>query len=192
MDESWVALLTIALGGTGVVGIVGLWIQNSRTTRLRHSVREAQAIVQVGGLSGNAEPALRAAATLDAYRLAAITLVPWRLGRADWVVIALTPLVVWGLSAIAIAVSRDLAGMLAPTSGITWFGISLGIAFIAGVLTSKNRLIQKDRRVLVAQMLDGAPIHIEVRGRDIEVFVPPTARAARSRAHQPARTQGDR
>lgn len=148
MDESWVALLTIALGGTGVVGIVGLWIQNSRATRLRHSVREAQAIVQVGGLSGNAEPALRTAATLDAYRLAAISLVPWRLGRGDWVVIALTPLVVWGTSAIAVAVSRDLAGMLAPTSQITWFAISLGIAFIAGVLTSKNRLIQKDRREL--------------------------------------------
>ncbi|NYF18547.1 hypothetical protein HDC37_003412 [Microbacterium sp. AK009] len=172
MDENLVGLLTIAIGGTGIVGIVGLIIQNSRATRLRHAVREAQAIVQTGGLSGNAEPAMRTAATLDAYRLAAISLIPWRLGPVDWVVIALTPFFVWGISEIAIAFSRDLAGLLAPTLEITWFAISLGIAFIAGVLTSKNRSIQKDRAQLVGQMLDGQTIEIEVRGRAIELSVP--------------------
>lgn len=171
MDESLVGLLTIAIGGTGVVGIVGLWIQNSRTTRLRHSVREAQAIVQAGGLSGNAEPALRTAATLDAYRLAAISLVPWRLGRADWLVIALTPLAVWGAASFATAISHDLAGMLAPTQEISWFAIAMGIAFIAGVLTSKNRSIQKGRSRLVGQLLDGATVHIELRGRTIQLLV---------------------
>ncbi|SDG32305.1 hypothetical protein SAMN04488590_0598 [Microbacterium sp. 77mftsu3.1] len=74
--------------------------------------------------------------------------------------------------AIAIAVFRDLSGLLTPTSEIAWFAISFGTAFVAGVPTSKNRLIQEERKQLVATMLDGALVHIGVRGRAMEVCVP--------------------
>ncbi|MEI3848624.1 MULTISPECIES: hypothetical protein [unclassified Microbacterium] len=152
-DIPWIALIAAVVGSSGLIGGLTLMVQHSRAARLRRSVRESLELSSAFSDGERPRHALHAAASLDAYRLAAMSLMQIG-GRAMsmfiWLLIGLALALVvmgWGLA--------RLAG-----GGVTTFGlpmwillIAYGLAYALGLAFVLDQAIRRRRDRMVERLM---------------------------------------
>lgn len=152
-DIPWIALIAAVVGSSGLVGGLTLMVQHSRAARLRRSVRESLELSSAFGEGERPRHALHAAASLDAYRLAAMSLMQIG-GRAMsmfiWLLIGLALALVvmgWGLA--------SLVGDGATTFGLPmWILlIAYGLAYALALAFVLDQAIRRRRDRMVERLM---------------------------------------
>jgi hypothetical protein len=168
-DVPWIALIAAFVGSSGIIGGLTLAVQHSRASRLRRSIREALELADAFGDQMRPRHALTAAATMDAYRLASMSLMGLRSRAVSRMVILIVALMV-ALVFAGFAFDRLLS---ATTFGMpTWLLLTIyGAFYVVALVWMLDSTLRRRRDTLVERFMasgEFAVVYEDGRSRIVE------------------------
>lgn len=157
MDPQIVAIIVAVIGSSGIVGALTLAIQHSRAVRLRRSIREALDLATALENETRAAGALRTAAKLDAYRLAAMSLVQWGGFMVTYVLLVIASMLFIAFVGRSLVYDADALW----TGPFYWSAYWL--ALIAAYVAAADALLRMRRDQLVKRLTEPGSIRVTVK-----------------------------
>lgn len=150
MDPQLIALIVAFVGSSGIVGALTLAVQHSRAVRLRRSIREGLELATSLEIESRPSAALRAAATLDAYRLAAMSLVQWGGFVISYLLTVLAMLILAGGLAWYVLSNSGMSteGLDTLSNPLLWAAVLIGYIVIFVAMFDALLRIRRDRLVI--------------------------------------------